>query len=174
MFTFLRRPHSLQIVHELKVPTLLQLLIGYDSARGDARSVGVTYGHRADSITVHDGEETYDCPADGWVAFHRHARVSASLAKFDFGDGGYPTHMFIIDRGNGAALVGSMEAATQFLDERRSHRIPYRGTMRLSRSGYSGTIREMRAAVEDAYQSALRTSVTSLVPDLRIALDMGI
>jgi hypothetical protein len=174
MFTFLRHPHSLQIVYELKVPALLQLLIGYDSARGDARYVGVTYGHHADSITVYDGEETYDCPADGWVAFHRHPRVSASLAKFDFGDGGYPTHMFIIDRGNGAALVGSMEAATQFLDERRSHRIPHRGTMRLSRSGYNDTIREMREAAVDVYQSSLRATMTSLLPDLRIALDMGI
>jgi hypothetical protein len=174
MFTFLRHPQSLQIIHDICVPVLLPLLIGYDSARGEARYIGVTYADLPGMITVDDGSETYICPADGWAAFHHHARIAPYLTGYDFGFNGEPRHMFIVDRANNAAMVGSIEAAAQFLDDKRSHRIARSGPSWQLRQAVSTQVGALRASDMAAYRSSFQTTVLSLLPDLRLALELGI
>ncbi len=156
---------------QVPVPALLSLMLGYDLTRGNRRFIGVARAFARPTISVSDGDDIYDCSPVGWDAFRSHRNVSPFLADYDFGDTtGYPKHMFVVDRKQRFAYVGSIEAVTCFLDrqEQRSGVFSLRGQMAVL-GNISASLRLCNGPV---YANSLNATLALLLPDLKLALDV--
>jgi hypothetical protein len=158
---------------QVPVPALLSLMLGYDLTRGNRRYIGVAKSFARTTVSVTDGDEIYDCLAEGWDTYRSHPAVAPVLSTFDFGDtSGIPRHMFVIDRLQHRAFAGSVEAATCFLD--RQDRQPLRSAASRSKQALLGNIStSLRLSNTDVYTASLNATVQILLPDLCMALDMA-